>query len=489
MKSSLNIVASSDGEAQESCSSGSAKITPIGFNVKASAFRGRAAVVTLGCAKNQVDSEVMLGVLQSSGYELTDDVSEADVAIINTCGFLESSIKESIDAVLEASQYKEKGRLRKLIVAGCMVERYKGDLQSAMPEADAFMTTDDLLRVGNLASGETREALDAAARPYFLYDDTVPRALSGGKHYAYVKVSEGCNRPCTFCVIPRIRGTLRSRTIDSVVREVSLLANEGIKEVNIVAQDLTSYGVDLKEQGALPALLTRLNEETLIPWIRLLYAYPIGIDERLLNTIERLPRVCNYLDLPLQHSSESVLRLMQRPLGKYSPRNIVEFIRKTAPTLALRTTFIVGFPGETESDIDDLERFILEGHFLNIGIFTYSRESGTPSHDLPNHLSESVKKARRDRLMKAQQQVVEERLSGLIGTIEPVLLEGTHEDTDLLLTGRTRFQAPEVDGQIIVNDITPELSFDEIEVGKMYNVEIQEVAGYDLIGKIISIVP
>lgn len=450
-------------------------------------FRGRASVITLGCAKNQVDSEVMLGVLRKNGFEIVSDLSVADIAVVNTCGFLQSSVKESIDCVLDVAQYKKRGRLRKLIVAGCMVERYKGDLRESMPEVDAIISIDDLLKVGDVATDSVGIHLSTGARPYFLYDETMPRQVTGPGHFAYVKIGEGCNRPCTFCIIPKLRGAMRSRPIDSIVAEVAELARSGVKEVNLVAQDSTSYGTDRKTGEDLKRLLRRLGTETTMPWIRLLYAYPIGIDAELLRTIVDVPAVCNYLDLPLQHASEKVLKGMQRPLGKYSPRSVAELIRSTSPEIALRTTFIVGFPGETEDDIEQLEKLVADGFFSAVGVFTYSPEEGTPSADMPGQVPEKVKEERRKRIMLAQQRVVERRLGAMIGSRVEVLVEGAHEDTDLLLTARSRQQAPDVDGTVIINDIASasdgaQLSQDAVPVGSIGTVEITEVAGYDLVG-------
>ncbi len=452
----------------------------------AAQFRGRASVITLGCAKNQVDSEVMLGVLRKNGFEIVSDLSVADVAVVNTCGFLQSSVKESIDCVLDVAQYKKRGRLRKLIVAGCMVERYKGDLRASMPEVDAIISIDDLLKVGDVATDTVGVHLATGARPYFLYDETMPRQVTGPGHFAYVKIAEGCNRPCTFCIIPKLRGAMRSRPIDSIVSEVSDLALAGVKEINLVAQDSTSYGTDRKTGDDLKKLFRRLGTETKMPWIRLLYAYPIGIDAELLRTIVEVPNVCNYLDLPLQHASESVLKNMQRPLGKYSPRSIAELIRATSPEIALRTTFIVGFPGETEDDVAQLEKLVLDGFFSAVGVFTYSPEEGTPSAEMENQVPEKEKEDRRARIMLAQQKVVERRLNGMIGSKIEVLVEGAHEDTDLLLTGRSRQQAPDVDGTVIINDVVQadgvELTSDSIPVGSLGTVQVTEVAGYDLVG-------
>ncbi len=481
MKSRLSIVGEST-EGAACCADGvSMNVRTHDYALEPKSFRGRAAVVTLGCAKNQVDSEVMLGVLKSSGYEIVSEVSQADVAIINTCGFLESAIQESIDCILDVAEYKSQGRLRKLVVAGCLVERYRGDLRAELPEVDAFITTQDVMRVAEAAGGVLEDTLSSAARPYFLYDDSTPRYLASKRHTAFVKVSEGCNRPCTFCIIPKIRGNMRSRSIDSVVREVAALGEQGVREINLVAQDLTSFGGDHKG-GNLAALLKALDAGRAVDWIRLLYAYPIGVDEELLDSIVALPRVCNYLDLPLQHASESVLKEMKRPLGRYSPRRIAEFIRSRQPSIALRTTFIVGFPGESDSDIAELENFVREGYFSSVGVFTYSPELGTPAHDLKQQVEESVKAERRERIMLAQQEVNERRLDGLRGQVLSVLVEGQHDETELLLAGRSEFQAPDVDGIVIMNDAEFDLA--EVPTGQFVPVEITEVAGYDLVGKV-----
>jgi len=452
-----------------------------------SSFRGRAAVITLGCAKNQVDSEVMLGVLLQSGYEIVQAVEDADVAIINTCGFLESAVQEGIDCIIEVAELKQTGRLRRLLVAGCMVERYRGDLAQEFPEVDAFLTTDQLLDVGKAADAGVDKLFEKAARPYFLYDDSVPRFLSTRSHTAYVKVSEGCNRPCAFCIIPQIRGAMRSRDLDSVVREVNQLSQTGVREVNLVAQDLTAYGSD-SSNADLPQLLKALNDRTGIEWIRLLYAYPLGINRELLSVIRDLPAVCEYLDFPLQHASEKVLRAMKRPLGKYSPRKMVDFIREVAPEIHLRTTFIVGFPGETEQDICELESLIRDGNFTSVGIFEYSPEPGTPAAELDGQIPSELAKERRERLMLLQQSQVDARLTQFIGKRLDVLVEGLHEESDLLLTGRARFQAPEVDGVVIINDFSGEIQ-EDIDIssltGRVGSVEISEVVGYDLVGTLV----
>jgi ribosomal protein S12 methylthiotransferase len=487
MKQLLKIIDKDNG----SCSVKSPELKPINAKLHqpATNFRGRAAVVTLGCAKNHVDSEVMLGVLDKHGFEIVSEVENADVAIVNTCGFLESSVKESIDCVLEVARLKKEGRLRKLIVAGCMVERYKGDIRQTLPEVDAFIGVNDLLDVAKVAANEDEsieQILQESARPYFLYDESTPRQHASLPHYAYVKVSEGCDRPCTFCIIPKIRGSMRSRTINSIVSEINNLGRNGVKEVNLVAQDLTSFGKD-RSSSELTQLLRAIDASKAVDWVRLLYAYPIGVDEDLLRSIVELPSICNYLDMPLQHSSENVLKMMKRPIGRYAAKPIIEFIKKTTPEILLRTTFIVGFPGETEEDIKHLESFVSEGYFSSVGVFTYSREEGTPSYDMLNQVSEEEKQDRRERIMLAQQRVVEKNMADYLNKEIPVLIEGLHPESDDLIVARSYFQAPEVDGNVIINDIqhaNQELNLEREVFGKILTAKITEVSGYDLIGSI-----
>lgn len=485
MKSALPILPLGDA-APTSCSSVAVNITEPRALDGTRAFAGRAAVVTLGCAKNQVDSEVMIGVLRNSGFEIVSELNRADVVVVNTCGFLESAVKESIDCVLEISELKRAGSIRRLLVAGCMVERYKGDIRQALPEVDAFIALDGLMSVGQLAHGSDdslSDILHEGARPYFLYDDTMPRHLASQPHMAYVKISEGCNRPCAFCIIPHIRGVMRSRTIDSITREVVALGAQGVQEINLVAQDLTAFGSD-RGSERLVDLLRALDATKAVRWIRLLYAYPVGVDDDLLRAIVELPTVCNYLDVPLQHASETVLKAMKRPIGRYGSRRFVEYVRATAPEIKLRTTFIVGFPGETEEDIAELERFVGEGHFESVGVFTYSPEQGTNAFEMPDQISEKEKRIRRDRVMLAQQKVRIERNADYIGKELEVLVEGPHEETEMLLCGRISVQAPEVDGCILINDIVEEVG--EVAAGHLGRVVITEVSGYDLVGTLIA---
>lgn len=456
--------------------------------VSAKEYAGNASIITLGCSKNLVDSEVMLGALAARGFQAVAEPQNADIIVVNTCAFLESAVEESIDRILEVSELKLNGRCRQLVVAGCMVERYRDQLKQELPEVDQFISTDELLKVGE-SQTTSEECFDRARRPYFIYDENAPRLRSTGKAWTYVKISEGCDRPCSFCIIPKIRGSFRSRPADSIEAEVRSLLAEGVREVNLIAQDLTAYGTDFEGnrgiKSALPQLLDRLDSIDAEPfWTRLFYAYPVGTTEHLVKQLAALPNLCSYLDIPLQHISNSMLKSMRRPLGEKGTRRLIEMIRSKAPEVALRTTFIVGFPGETEQDVDALEAFVREGHFLHVGVFTYSDEKEAAAADFEGRIQEKLKIERRDRIMSAQQEVLADKLDSYVGSVQRVLLLGRHSETDALLCGRTEFQGPEADGETIINDVAEELStvdwkdFD----GRFAEVEITETAGYDLVG-------
>jgi ribosomal protein S12 methylthiotransferase len=444
-------------------------------------YRGNVALITLGCAKNQVDSEVMLASLVKAGFDLTSDIDEAEIAVVNTCSFLQAAIDESLEVIRGVCNRKSQGRLRKVIVAGCLVQRGKEQLKELIPEIDAFVGQNELAEAGQVVSGELKTILDSSARPYFLYDEHVPRILSTAPHTAYVKIAEGCNRPCAFCIIPKIRGDFRSRAISSVVNEVNDLATSGTREVILIAQDLTQFGKDRRDQRErLPDLLRAIDEQTEIDWVRLLYAYPVSTDRELLEAIRDLPSVCKYLDIPLQHSSEGVLKRMKRPIGKQSPRALAEMFRSEFPEIAIRSTFIVGFPGETEKDVEDLVSFIHQSKFHSVGVFTYSPEPGTPGALLDNQIEEEEKLRRQEAVMLAQQEVVTEVFGNYIGQELIVLNEGRHPESDQLLSARTDFQAPEVDGTVIINRLADDVALPE--AGEFGRVLITELAGYDLVG-------
>ncbi len=489
MKNSLTII--SDQGTQNSCSSvpGSQRTIPES-DITAREYGGTVAFVTLGCAKNTVDSEVMMGVLHQKGYVPVADPAVADLIVVNTCAFLESAVKEGIDTILDVARYKEEGRCRRLVVAGCMVERYRAELIESLPEVDMFISTDELLRVGDHSEHTSIEAFDAARRPYFLYDDTAPRILSTASHTAYIKIAEGCNRPCAFCIIPKIRGAFRSRPIDSIVKESTTLLSQGVRELNLVAQDLTAYGSDFEGNrgivNELPKLLRAVTDANRDQdfWLRLYYAYPIGISEELLQVISGTPQICNYLDLPLQHISHPVLKSMQRPLGEKGTRALIETIRTHAPDITLRTTFVVGFPGETDKDIEVLESYIREGHFTHVGVFTYSQEKEAKAFTFGNQVDEHVKDERRERLMFAQQEVLEKKLSEKIGSVERVIFEGEHPESELLYQARAEWQGVDADGVTIINDTNDQILTEDMK-GRFISVEITEVAGYDVLGRIV----
>lgn len=488
MSSRLEIVGQS-GTCSQGCHTNS--VTE-GVDREPTDFVGNASLITLGCAKNQVDSELMLGALQKRGFRIVHELDNADLIVINTCGFLQSAVEEGIDRILEAAEYKTKGRCRELLVAGCMVERYKSELVEALTEVDRFVSTDEILRIGE-PGDTTEQCFDRARRPYFIYDESMPRIRSGHSSAAYVKIAEGCDRPCSFCIIPKLRGSFRSRSIGSIVSEAQVLIAQGVKELSLVAQDLTAFGRDRQSRrtniSELTQLLGSLDELEGDFWIRLLYAYPIGTDPELINAIASSRHIARYLDIPLQHISQSVLSRMQRPLGQRGTRSLVEMIRNRAPEIALRTTFITGFPGETDQDVELLERFILEGHFCHVGVFCYSQEREALSYSFDEQVDEEVKLERKERLMMAQRQVVERRLVDQIGRREKVLVLGSHSDTDLLLSARAQWQAPETDGEIIINDCEDWLeSNDNLGdlIGRFVEVEHQEALDYDLVSKVVG---
>jgi ribosomal protein S12 methylthiotransferase len=490
MKRSLQIVSETGSESACAVAHSEAEKHTPDSELTAREYGGTVAFVTLGCAKNTVDSEVMMGVLHTKGYVPVGDPAVADLIVVNTCAFLESAVKEGIDTILDVARYKEEGRCRRLVVAGCMVERYRAELTESLPEVDLFISTDELLKVGDQSEAASFDAFDSARRPYFLYDDKAPRILSTGAHTAYIKIAEGCNRPCAFCIIPKIRGSFRSRPVQSIVTESVDLISRGVRELNLVAQDLTAYGSDFEGNRGIVSELPKLLREITHAnrdqdfWLRLYYAYPIGVNEELLQVISEVPQICNYLDLPLQHISHPVLKAMQRPLGEKGTRSLIETIRKSAPGITLRTTFVVGFPGETDEDIDVLEGYIREGHFTHIGVFTYSQEKEAKAFTFENQVEEHVKEERRERLMLAQQEVLEAKLAQKIGSVERIIFEGEHPESDLLYQGRTQWQGVDADGITIINDTNDRMLSDKSN-GKFISVEVTEVAGYDLLARVI----
>ncbi len=441
--------------------------------------------VSLGCPKNLVDTEVMLGQLARAGYETTSEPSEADLLVVNTCGFIDRAKQESVDTILEMARYKKEGRCQRLIVSGCLAQRYADELAREIPEVDAVIGLDQLESIVSTAESDDRQiaSLQANGSVVYLYDHLAPRVLTTPRPFAYVKISEGCDYPCTFCIIPKIRGHYRSRTPESVLVEAEALARQGVKELILIAQDTTRYGAELDENGvSLARLLRSLAKVEELEWIRFLYAYPTTVSDEVLEVMADEPRVCSYLDIPLQHASDRILKAMKRPGTRASNYQLVERIRRAVPRVSLRSSFIVGFPGEESSDFEELMAFCREVEFDNVGVFTYSNEENTEAYVPTETVSAAEKRRRRRLLMKQQSGISLARNRRLVGSQQRVLVEGVSSETDLLLRGRTEGQAPEIDGGVLINEGTAER-------GTFVNVEITEAHPYDLVGRIVASSP
>ena len=433
---------------------------------------------SLGCPKNQVDAEVMLGKLVAEGYEVTLDPAEADVLVVNTCSFIQPAKEESIDAILEMARLKGSSDGKKLLVTGCLAERYGNELAAEMPEVDAFVGTGDFLRLPDVLEelGRPRGAGPIAyvGAQHILPDARVPRILTEPSYSAYVKVSEGCNHRCAFCIIPKIRGRHESRPVDDVVAEIGGLAAQGVREVNLIAQDLTAYGRDLGERTTLAALLRRVAAVDGIDWIRLLYCYPNYVSGELLETMAEEPKVCSYIDMPLQHASDRMLRAMRRERSGDALRRLIERVRRCIPDVTLRTSFIVGFPGEKESDFDDLRRFVREIEFDRVGVFRYSREENTEAGDMGAQVDEGVKQDRWHRLMRLQREISRRKNQRWVGRVVPLL--GCGENDEGRPYGRTAAQAPEIDGVVHFHGAP-------LELGELAPVRIVSADAYDLLAQ------
>ena len=439
-------------------------------------------VTSLGCPKNLVDSELMLGLLEEGGFQIATEPEAADILLVNTCGFIQSAVEEGIGTILALAELKEEHPATRLVVVGCMVQRYRHELVAELPEVDLFLGTEGLqeivARLRELLAGSPLPL--AIAPPSFLMNARQPRRLSTPPHRAYLKVTEGCANRCAYCLIPSIRGPLRSRELPDLLSEARALEAAGVKELTLVAQDLTAYGHDLGPGGPrLLDLLAGLLRETAIPWLRLLYLYPVRVTDPLLEFMAAQPRVVPYLDVPLQHVSSRVLAAMNRPYGHREAEAVVRRIRRYLPAAALRTTFMVGFPGETERDVELLEQFLRDFQLDHVGIFTYSNEEGCAAFLLPAQIDEAEKVSRRERLMAAQRDISLAHNTLRVGTVEPVLIEGVSRETELLLEGRTRFQAPEIDGCVYINAGV-------CSPGEIVPVRITEAHPYDLVGEIVS---
>ena len=443
--------------------------------------------VSLGCPKNLVDSEVMMGQLKAAGYEITNNADEADTIVVNTCGFIESAKAESIEAILEATTAKANGKAQRVVVAGCLVERYRDDLIKELPEVDAFIGTNEIGRILE-ATDETKNFKELPLNPIgnktatYLYDFDTPRFRATESHTAFIKIAEGCDRPCAFCSIPSMRGSFRSRRFGSILKEAEDLAKQDVKEVVLIAQDSSRFGEDLGEVDALAKLIRALGEIKDLEWIRVMYAYPTHISDAFLDAIRETPKAVKYLDMPLQHGSRNVLRLMKRGGTRESLEKLIARVREKVPNITIRTTFITGFPGETDADFEELMTFVRNCEFDNVGVFTYSDEEGTPTYDLPNKVDAKTMKRRRATLMKEQAKISKRKNKAKIGNVYKVLFEGLSQESDLLFQGRLEGQAQEIDGYILINDM-PE--YFEPKIGEIYNVKINEAHNYDLIGEIV----
>lgn len=433
-------------------------------------------VVTLGCEKNLVDSEIMSGLVHERGYKLVDQAEDATVIIVNTCGFIDAAKEESVNTILDMADLKETGKLKALIVSGCLTQRYKQQLMEEMPEIDGIVGTGDFHNITDIVDEALRGKKPVkVGNPVFDYEQALPRKVATPRYTAYVKIAEGCDNACTFCSIPIMRGKFRSRSIESIVAEVESLAAQGVKEVSLIAQDSTNYGTDLYDSFKLPELLNRVSAVEGIAWVRLHYAYPGFFTDELLETIASNPKICKYIDMPLQHSEDAILKRMRRPGRQRDSRELIAKIRARLPEAAIRTSIIVGFPGETEEDFERLCGFVREMKFDRLGVFTYSCEEDTPASRLPNQVPDDVKEFRANTLMEIQREVSKDLGSKYIGKEIDVLVERYDGRSDVFV-GRSPFDAPEIDGEVFITGCRP-------EIGTIQKVRITHAFEFDLSGE------
>jgi ribosomal protein S12 methylthiotransferase len=458
-------------------------------------------MVSLGCPKNLVDSEVMLGLAQQQGHQLTRDAADADVLVVNTCAFIDKAKQESIDTILEMAEHKKNGACRRLIVTGCMAERYRDELRAQIPEIDAVLGTSEVPAIvdairgtGDAGSKDPASTVIPLLRangqpvpskqaepslPTYLYDATTPRMLATPRHYAYIKIAEGCDYKCAFCIIPTLRGHYRSRPIASIVDEATRLAASGVRELLLISQDTSFYGNDRGERGSLARLLRALNSVDGLEWIRMLYLYPTTIGDDVLEAMGASEKVCRYIDLPLQHASDSVLRRMKRPGTRAGYERLLSRIRSRLPGVVLRTTFIVGFPGETDDDYAELQSFVRTVGFDHVGVFTYSHEEGTSAHGLDDDVPAVVKRTRQAGVMRLQKRIVERAHRQRVGTRVRMVVDGPSADHELVLRGRLQGQAPDIDPVVYLTDCDPS----SLSTGQFIEAEIVGSRGYDLLAR------
>ena len=457
-------------------------------------------LISLGCPKNLVDSEVMLGLAQQAGHELTREAAEADVLVVNTCAFIDKAKQESIDAILEMAEHKKTGACRTLVVTGCMAERYRSELKAQIPEIDAVLGTGEVPEIVNVLGAASKNAahgnrlipllrsngtaVNGESRlPTYIYDAETPRLLATPRHYAYIKIAEGCDYKCAFCIIPKLRGKYRSRPADSIVREAQALASRGVKELLLISQDTSFYGIDRGERGALAKLLRDLNRVDGLEWIRLLYLYPTTIGDDVLDAMAESEKVCKYIDLPLQHASDPVLQRMKRPGTRAGYEKLLTRIRTRVPGVTLRTTFIVGFPGETDADFEELQSFLRTVQFDHVGVFTYSHEEGTSAYGLPDDVPAPTKNKRRAALMASQKRIVGAAQKRRIGQTVRLVVDGPSAEHELVLRGRLEGHAPDIDPLVYLTDCDPS----DLSAGQFLKVEITGSRDYDLLARPVAL--
>ncbi|WP_297487622.1 30S ribosomal protein S12 methylthiotransferase RimO [uncultured Cetobacterium sp.] len=438
-------------------------------------------LISLGCSKNLVDSEHLIGLMVArKGFELTNNLEDAEVVLVNTCGFIGDAKEESIQAILEVAECKKSGKVKKIIVAGCLAQRYAEELIAEIPEIDAVIGTGEIDKIEEVVDTIFEDEKIIRCDSFeFLANAGTERILTTSPHTAYLKIAEGCNRRCTYCIIPQLRGNLRSRTIEDIVEEAKALAASGVREINLLAQETTEYGIDLYNKKALPDLLRELVKVEGIEWIRSYYMFPNSLTDELIEVIKTEPKVCNYFDVPIQHISGNILQNMARAKSGDYIKGILNRIRKEIPEAAIRTTVIVGFPGETDDDFEELKDFVEEFKFDYVGVFKYSREEGTVAHDLENQVPEEIKEKRWVELTNLQSEIAERKNKDMIGKVVEVMIDGISSESEFMLEGRTRGQALDIDGKVLTNDGTA-------KQGEIVKVKIEQNFDYDFIGAIVE---
>jgi len=443
----------------------------------------KVSFVSLGCDKNLVDSEIMLGIIDREGYIMTPNSKEADIIIINTCGFIMDATEEGIENILKLASYKKKGSCKGLIVTGCMAQRYKKEIFNELPEVDAVVGTSDFGMIAEIIKEvvEGKQVLQISDANKLLNEDlNLQRKLSTPSHFAYIKIAEGCDKHCTYCTIPSIRGKYRSRSMESLIAEATSLAEQGVKELILVAQDTSLYGNDLYGESKLHELLKKLSDIDKIKWIRILYTYPEHITKDTINEMATNEKVCNYIDMPIQHSDNEILKKMGRQTSTEKLKSIIKELRSNIPDIAIRTTTIVGFPTETEENFNNLIDFIKEVKFDKLGVFEYSKEEGTPAYNLPNHVSPEEKERRKNYVMEVQQNISAQKLQNSIGKVYKVIVEKKENENENSYSGRTYADSFEIDGVIFFNSI------ENLEIGEFVNIRVTHSTDYDLIGELMD---